>query len=92
MRFWAHTYRLNFGPDFLKLFLKIEKLISFVGILLFFSFGAREQKLCPNKVKIGERGQHKKICKNLNFFLNFFPIDYIFVYLEGFDSFHLDLL
>jgi len=30
---------------------------------------------------------------NLNFeFLNFVLIDYIFVYIEGFDSFHLDLL
>jgi len=57
----------------------------------FFSIGVWEQKLCPNKLKRGERGQQKNICKNLNFFLNFFAIDYIFVYFESFDSFYLDL-
>jgi len=42
--------------------LKIEKLISFVGVLLFL-ISAREQKLCPNKLKTGERGQQKKFAK-----------------------------
>jgi len=65
MRFWAGTYGLKFCPNFLKLFSKIKKLISFVGIL-FFSFGAREQQLCPYNFKKGEKGQPKKICKNLN--------------------------
>jgi len=54
------TYGLNFCYDFLKLFLKIKKLISFMGIQ-FFSIGAQEQKLCPNKLKTKERGQQKNI-------------------------------
>jgi len=36
MRFWAGTSGLNFCPDFLKLFLKLEKLINFVEIYIFF--------------------------------------------------------
>jgi len=35
MRFWASTYGLSFCPDFSKLFLKIEKIISFMGIYIF---------------------------------------------------------
>jgi len=47
----------------------------------------------PNKLKTGEKGQLKKLYKNLSFLFEFFiPIDYIFVYLGSFDSFHLDLL
>jgi len=44
----------------------------------------------PKLAKNREEGAAKNICKNLN--LNIFSIDYIFVYLENFDSFHLDLL
>jgi len=68
-------------------------MISFVGIYFFLSFGAREQKLCPNKLKIGEREGNKKNLEKFECFFEFFsPMDYIFVYLESFDSFHLDLL
>jgi len=39
------------------------------------------------------KGTMKKKFKNLNFLFEIFiPIDYIFVYLGSFDSFHLDLL
>jgi len=44
---------LNFCNTIFKLFLQIEKLISLIGIYIF-SIGAREQKLCPNNLKIGE--------------------------------------
>jgi len=64
MGFWVGTYRLNFCHLFLKLFWKIEKLIIFMG-LLFFSFGAWEQMLSPNKLKIGDERQQKRN-QNLN--------------------------
>jgi len=35
---------------------KIDKLS---GNIIYFSIGAQEQKLCPNKLKTGERGQQK---------------------------------
>jgi len=57
--------------DFLKLFLNIEKMISFVGINIF-SIGAREQKLCPNKFKTREKRQQKKIAKIWIFSFEFF--------------------
>jgi len=63
MRFREGTYGLKFCPNFLKHFLKIEKLISFMGIYIFFSFGDREQQLCPNKLKREEREQQKKFAK-----------------------------
>jgi len=37
MGFWAGTYGLKFHIDFLKLFLKIGKMVNFVGIYIFFS-------------------------------------------------------
>jgi len=62
MGFQASTYNINFCPNFLKLFMKIEKVISFMSIY-FFLIGAWEQKLCPNKLKTGETGQQKKFTK-----------------------------
>jgi len=55
MGFGAGIDELNLCCDFLILFLKIEKLNSFMEIE-FFLIGAWEQKLCPNKLKIGEIG------------------------------------
>jgi len=54
-----------------------------------FPIDAREQKFCPNKLKTRDIGQQKRI-QNFNFFLNFFPIDYIFEYIEIIDSLQLD--
>jgi len=91
MTFWAGTYGLNFYHDFVKLLLKIEKLINFVGIQ-FFSINVLKQKLCPNKLKTRERGQQKQICKNLNFFFEFFSHRLYFFYMERFCSFYLEFL
>jgi len=38
----------------------------------FFSIGAWEQKLCPNKVKTKKRGQQKKFKIGIGIFWNFF--------------------
>jgi len=57
-----------------------------MGILIFFSIGAREQ--AQNK---GDEAAKNKL-KKFEFFFNFFPKYYILFYLESFDSFHLDLL
>jgi len=67
MAFQAGTYGLKFCLDFLKLSLKIEKLISFMGIYVF-SIGAQEQKLCPISSKHGRRGSKKNLQKFEFFF------------------------
>jgi len=71
MGFWAGTYGLISCHDFLKLFLKIEKQISFMGIY-FVSIDPQEQKLCPNKIKTKERGQQKRFEILKKKFLNYF--------------------
>jgi hypothetical protein len=49
------------------------------------------QKLCCPKQKFGKNGQLKKATKTQNKISNFFFfIEYIFVYMGSFDSFHLD--
>jgi len=90
MGFRGGTYRLNFCYDFLKLFLKIEKLISFVGMYIFFQSVPKNKNYTQISSKQRRRAT-KKICKNLNFFFEFFSSrDYILVYVESFDSFNLD--
>jgi len=59
--------------------------------IIFFSIGAREQKLCPSKFKTKDKGQQKIQDLNL-LFLKFFSRDYISVYKEIFDLLHLDFL
>jgi len=64
MGFRVGTYGLNFCHYFLKLFLKIEKLISFMGIKFFFNRCPGTKVMAP-KLKIGDGGQQKNI-QNLN--------------------------
>jgi len=82
----ASTYGLNFCHDFLKLFWKIEKTDWLHGNIDFFQLVPGNKNYAQISSKQG-MGATKKI-QNLNFFL----IDYIFVYIESFDPFHLDLL
>jgi len=70
MGFWAGTYGLNFCHDFVKLFLNIEKMIIFMGNIILFSIGAQEQKLCPNKLKTGERERERQQKNNSKFEFN----------------------
>jgi len=45
----AQDYGLNIHHGFLKLFVKIEKHVSFRGVSFFISSGAQDQKLCNNR-------------------------------------------
>jgi len=44
-------------------FFKDRKTDKLHGNINVFSIGAQEQKLCPNKLKIKERGQQNKFAK-----------------------------
>jgi len=52
------TYRLNFCYDFLKHLLKIEKVISFMGIYIFFQFVPENKSYAQISSK-KERRSHK---------------------------------
>jgi len=72
MGFWAGTYGLNFCHDFLKLYLKIEKQISFMGIYMFFQTVSGNKSYAQISSKQGRGGRKKKIYLfiNLEFFLS----------------------
>jgi len=78
--------------QFFEIFLEDRKIDYLRGNINLFSISAREQKLCPNKLKTSNMGQKIQNSKFGFFFGFFFLIDYIFVEIKSFDSFHLDLL
>jgi len=71
MGFQASTYGLNFCPDFLELFLKIEKFISFVGILFFSQSVLRNKSYAQINSKQGRVGSKRNL-QNFELLLNFF--------------------
>jgi len=82
MEFWVGTYGLNCYHDFLKLFWRLKNK-SASWKYYFFSIGAQEQKLCPNKLKTRERGQQKKNWNFEVFFLEVFSHRlYIFLHVK----------
>jgi len=52
--------RACFLSWFFEFFLEDRKTDYIHGIIIYFSIGTQEQKLCPNKLKIGDRGLQKK--------------------------------
>jgi len=82
MRICIGTYRLNFFPDFLKLFFKTEKLISFVGIYIFFQLVPRNKSYAQIRSKQGREGSKINFVRIWIFFIEFFTMDYI-IFLSG---------
>jgi len=79
--------------SFFETSLEDRKNVELRENIIFCSIKSWEQKLCPNKLNTGERGQQKILAKIRIFFsVFFFHIHYISFYLESFDSFHLDLI
>jgi len=76
MEFWAGIYGLNFSYDFLKKILNIEKLISFVGILIFFQLVLGNKSYAQISSKQRRGGNKNNYVKKKNWI--FFPIDYVF--------------
>jgi len=66
--------------------LKIEKIDYLHGNIIIFSIGAWKQKLCPNKFKIGEKGQGKKFENLKNKFLISFSYIIFFSTLEALNN------
>jgi len=64
MQFRVGTYGLNFCPDFLKLFLKIEKLISFVRIYIFSLSVYGNKSYDQISLNQGRGGNKKNLLKN----------------------------
>jgi len=71
MGFWAGTYGCNFCHDFFNLLLKIEKLIIFVGIYIFFQSVPGNKSYAQSNSKQRRGGNKKKIefKKRIEFFL-----------------------
>jgi len=81
MRFRAGTYGLNFCHDLLKHILEVEKLKSFVRILLFFQSMPKNKSYTPISSK-QRKGGNKKTLQNFElYFLNFFShMSYFFLF------------
>jgi len=61
--------RAEFLYWFFETFFEDRRIDKLCGNIIFFSIVAQEQKLCSNKVKLGERGSKKQFAK---IWINFF--------------------
>jgi len=67
--FGRKLLQVEFLSLFFETFFEDRKIDYLHGNIIIFSIGAQEQKLCPNKLKIGREG-NKKMISFLNFFIS----------------------